>query len=208
MNNLKYSNQTVMYIVSAGYLILIMAALSLHLNIMYVLAPYALLTFWGISYTQKRSVNFIKYWIGFELGMNEKGNFFKFFIFASRSNEEVHLINENEVEIIKVSQFQTQYILNVHKLQAAMADVKYIVDLPSFTPQSVLRAPDDVTGDNADICSSSYKHVCMEYTIFKNAMIDLFKRNTITLLEANINQPVFAQQYKKRSSITSFLRAQ
>ena len=208
MNNLKYSNQTVMYVISAGYLILIMAALSLHINVMYILAPYALLTFWCINYTQKRSINFIKYWIGFELGMNEKGNFFKFFIFASRVSGEVHLINDSDIETLKVSQFQTQYILNVHQLQAAMADIKYIVDLPSFTPQSVLRAPDDVTGDNADICSSSYKHIFIEYTIFKNAMVDLFKRNSVNLLEANINQPVFAQKYKKRSSITSFLRAQ
>ena len=208
MKNLKYSNKTVMYLICAGYISLIVAGLLLHLNVMYVLAPYALLTFWGISYTQKRSVNFIKYYLGFELGVNEKGNFFQFFIFASSSNNDIHLIKDSDVKVVKVSCYQTQYILNVRKLETMLLDLKYLINLPSFGAQVVMRISEDITEDNTNICSTNYEQIIAEYHIFKNSLVNAFKQNSVNLLEANINQPVFPRKYKNRTSINSFLRGQ
>lgn len=211
MKNIKYANKVVMYLISGGYLILIIAALLLHLNIMYTLAPYALLTFCCINYTYKRSENFVKYWIGFELGLNEKGNFFKFFILASKSNDEIFMIKEHEIEILKVSQYQTGHIINVKSFQVAMAKLKYLVLLPSTDPQIVIRAAatnDNTHIGNTSISSSHYAEILIEYKIFKNAIINLFKQNKSHLLR--VTKPPVIPGWKRRNQMTkpSFIRQQ
>lgn len=194
-----------MYLISIGYLILSIIALSLHLNVMYVLAPYAILTFACINYTQKRSIELSQYWLGFEMGITEKGHVLKFFIFASSSHDEINMIPISEIKTLKVGQFQTPYILSSSRLQMVMANLNYLVELPCFSPQSVMHASKAVS-ENIDISTSNYEQIHTEYTIFKNSIINLVKQDPTNVLELNINQPFLNDKRKNRTSLTSFLR--
>lgn len=200
MRYIKYSNTMVMYVISLGYLILIMTALFLHLNIMYILAPYVLLTLVVITYTQKRSSSFTQYCISFELGINEKGHFFKFYILAANIN--------GNVKILKLRHYQTQYIINPPKLQAMLASLGYsICYSPDWESQIVTPALIN-SKDSINIQVSHYEQILSEFKTFKSAVINKFKQNQLDLLELNINQPIFNSRPKKRKSITSFLRQQ
>lgn len=169
----------------------------MHLNIMYILAPYALLTFWCINYAQKRSTTFTAYQISFELGINERGNFFKFCILASSST--------GDVEILKLNHYQTQYIINPLKLQTMLASLGYsIYYLPDWESQMVISNANS-SNENIDIPASNYEQISGEYKTTKAAIISKFKQNVSSLLEPNINQPIFNLKPKKRKSLTSFL---
>lgn len=206
MEHIKYSNKIVMYAISAGYIILSIIAILAHINVMYTLAPYALFSFAVINYTQKRSIEFAQYWIEFELGINEKGHLLKFYIYASPSHNEIPLIPNNEIKTLKVSQYQTPHILSSSRLQAAMANLKYIVCLPCFGTQSVMRSYGEAI-ENSDISSSNYEQINNEYNIFKNSIIDLIKQNHTMLLEPNIRQLYLTNGHKHRTSLSSFVRS-
>ena len=197
MKHTKYSNTMVMYIISLGYAILILTSLSMHLNIMCILAPYALLTIWSINYTQKRSTNFNSYQISFELGVNERGNFFKFCILASTMN--------SNVEILKINYYQTQYIIDLFKLQTMLASLGYtLCYLPDFETQ-ILIPLSASCDENLNIHVSHYEQISVQYKAAKNSIISKFKQNVANLLEPNVNQPMFNLKPKKRKSLTSFL---
>lgn len=194
-----------MYAISSGYLILSVIALLAHINVMYTLAPYAILTFIIINYTQKRSIEFVKYWIEFEMDVNEKGHILKFYTYASSSHDEIPIIPNSEIKTLKVSQYQTPYILSSSRLEQAMANIRYIVCLPCFGSQAVMHSFDNGS-ENTDISSTNYEQINTEYSIFKTSIINLIKQNPNNLLEPNIHQPFLSNRTKNRTSLTSFVR--
>lgn len=208
MNNLKFLNKNLLYFISVGYLILSFIALYLHMNIMYILAPYALLTFIYINYIYKHT-GFKNYWLGFELAINQKGHYFKFYILASKIDDEVHLIEENEVEILKVSQHQVNNVLNVKQVATMMNHLNYLVYLPCEGTQIVLRKASNEDESNSDICSSQYDTILFEFNQFKNSVISIFKLNEFQLI--NRGKPkVFGWKLRNRlaANLTSSLLEQ
>ena len=203
---MKYSNKVVMYLISAGYVILIIGALFWQSDLMYILAPYALLTCFVIHYTQKRSTNFTRYWVAFDVGINGEGSFFNFMILASDSNTWVDSVRKNNIEVLKFYQYHTPYILNLDKVQTMLANLNYVVNLSDNCAQVVTRLSED--GKSIEMSASHYEQITNKYKILKNTIIDGLKQNVVHLLEPNVNQPIFSSRPKKRSSLTSFLRPQ
>jgi hypothetical protein len=186
-----------MYIISIGYVILALIAIFLHLNVMYILAPYALLTFWCINYTKKRSTIFNTYRISFELGINELGNFFKFCILSSKVN--------GNIEIVKLNYYQTKYIINPLKLKSMLANLGYFICyLPDWESQ-IVTSNSTKSNQNIDISFFHYEQAIVEYKTIKNNIISKFKQDAVSLLDPNINQPIFNLKRKKRKFLTSFL---
>ncbi|MCX8515048.1 MAG: hypothetical protein ORN24_05710 [Burkholderiales bacterium] len=197
MKHIKYSSSAVMYIISIGYVILVLIAIFWHLNVMYILSPYALLTFWCINYTKKRSIIFNTYRISFELGINECGNFFKFCILASKVN--------GSIEILKLNYYQTKYIINPLKLKAMLANLGYFICyLPDWESQIVI-SNSTKSNQNIDISFFHYEQAIVEYKTIKNNIINKFKQDAVSLLDPSINQPIFNLKRKKRKFLTSFL---
>jgi len=189
MRHFKYSNNLVMAAIAAGYLILILADIFLHINIMYLLTPYVLLTLWIANYTKKRSLNFSKYYLGFELDLNSKGHVLKFFIFAHNTNQLKHY----KIETVKYSQYQTTAMLDTDQLRNLLISLGYLVIIPKFVSKFnqlvVNRLQNESVDTSIGICTTYYDDILVEYNKFRSAVISSIKQNMQYLLDQREPQP-------------------
>lgn len=194
MKHLKYSNQIVMSAIACGYLILILADIFFHINIMYLLAPYVVLSLGVVSYTKKRSTNYTKYYLGFELDLNSKGHILQFFIFAFNPKK----AKTHNIEVIKYSQYQTTNIIDIEQLRKMLINLGYIVIIPNFIAkfnQLVVNRIYDVKADNSvGITTYYYEDILAEYNSFKSTVINAFKQNIFYLSDQTQSKHVWPSQ--------------
>ncbi len=203
---MKYSNKIVMYAIAAGYLVLIMVAFLWNLDIMYLLAPYVVVTLFCIDYTNKRSNQFIRYYLAFDLAINAKGHAFKFVIIAQRLHKLNQPILHDRFEVVKVYQYQTPYIFDMNRLQDMMDKLRYFIDLSDGEMQIVRRLTDEGSVD-IDKWYFSYGQILSVYHQFKDEISQYIKDNASSLIDSQIVQPP-KYHTRKRISLTSFLRSQ
>lgn len=196
-----------MSIIACGYLILILCDLLLRINIMYLFIPYAVITLIIIEYTRKRSKNYDKYFIGFEVEPNNKFQLLKFFIFTFNKNSK----SKNAV-ILKYSEFRTLILFDFEQMPSMLNDLGYILIIPHYVAQlnfaanfyKVVHAKEC---NSITVSESYYEDILVKYKQFKAAVINKLKQDVNSGSSNTNTHPLFpSKTYKKRKSLTSFLR--
>lgn len=189
--------------IACGYLLLILSDLFLHIDIMYLFIPYVIITLIIADYTRKRSRNYNKYFLGFELELNGRGHLLKFFIFTFN-----HKSKHSNAVTLKYNEFQTSNILDLDQVRSMISNLGYILIIPHYVAQSNApaefykvvnaKAPDPIS-----VCEYYYEDILFKYKQFKPAVIYTLKQNLNNIIDKNSLQQ---SSNKKRSSLTSFLR--
>lgn len=175
----------VMSIITCGYLGLILSDLFLHINIMYMFIPYALITLVIIEYTRKRSQNYAKYFIGFELELTASGHLLKFFIFtfnnsrnnnSNDSNSKNSQQNKNPV-VLKYYELQTSSILDLDQVKQVLNQLGYILIIPYYVAELNSQVPfykvvHMKEKDTFSISEHYYDDILPRYRHFKAAVIN------------------------------------